>query len=200
MSMLEQFEKLEPRERTLLTVLAGVFGSLILLVIPVLLWSMVSSQEDENQEIRDVIATIEESREKIAERKADRDALLARYAQKAPPVAGLIEDAARQNGISLAESQNRPDIPHGKRYTERLTVVKLRKVGLLALSKTLERIAQSPYPVSITRLNIKPRGGEPDQYDVELGVSAYDRKEEKPKKDSEASEEDASDDEKEEEK
>lgn len=183
MSLFESLEKLEPRERTLLSVLGVVFGAIVLLIIPVALWTMVSSAQDENQEIRDVIATIEESRSKIATQKSERDALLSRYAQKAPPVAGLMEDAARKNGISLAESQNRADVPHGKMYTERLTVARLRKVGLLPLSKTLEHIAQLPYPVAITQLNIKPRGGEPDQYDVELGVSAYDRKEEKaPKK------------------
>jgi general secretion pathway protein M len=28
----------------------------------------------------------------------------------------------------------------------------------------------------VTKLNIKPRAGEPDSYEVELGISAFDRK------------------------
>ena len=67
-------------------------------------------------------------------------------------------------------------VPHGKRYSERTTKVKIHKIQLLALAKTLEKIEQSGYPVAVTRLNIKPRSGEPDQYEVELAVSAYDRK------------------------
>jgi general secretion pathway protein M len=52
----------------------------------------------------------------------------------------------------------------------------MHKVGLLGLLRMFEKIEQSGYPVAITRLNLKPRAGEPDSYEVELGVSAYDRK------------------------
>jgi general secretion pathway protein M len=55
-------------------------------------------------------------------------------------------------------------------------VVKLHKVGMLALAKTLEGIERSGHPVSISRLNVKPRAGEKDAFEVELGVSAFDRK------------------------
>jgi general secretion pathway protein M len=177
MTLQERLDKMEPRERNLLYVLGGLVAAFVFLLIPIAVVSMVSSKQDENQELRDLISTIEDSKEKISAKKSERDALLARYAQKAPPVAGLIEEAARENGLSVAESQNKPDIPHGKRYTERVTVVKLRKIGMLGLAKTLEKIAQSPYPVAITKLSIRPRTGEPDSYEVQLGVSAYDRKE-----------------------
>jgi general secretion pathway protein M len=60
---------------------------------------------------------------------------------------------------------------------ERTTVVRMRKTGMLALAKTLESIEQQRLPVAITRLNIRRRGGEKDSYDVELGVSAFDRSE-----------------------
>lgn len=182
MTLQERLDKLEPRERTLLLVLGGILVAFIFLLIPIAVVSTVSGKRDENQEIRDIIATIEESREKIAKRKSERDALLARYARPAPPVAGLIEEAARANGIAVADSRNKPDIPHGKQYTERITVVKLRKVGMLALAKTLEKIAQSRHPVAVTNLSIRPRSGEPDSFDVTLAVSAYDRKEPETKK------------------
>ena len=42
----------------------------------------------------------------------------------------------------------------------------------------MERIEQSGHPVSISRLNIRKRGTEQDSYDVELIISAYDRKSE----------------------
>jgi general secretion pathway protein M len=52
----------------------------------------------------------------------------------------------------------------------------MHKIGMLALAKTLEQIESSGHPVAVTKLNLKPRAGEPDSYEVELGVSAYDRK------------------------
>ncbi len=51
---------------------------------------------------------------------------------------------------------------------------------MLQLAKTLEQIEQQRMPVSISRLNIRRRGGERDSYDVEVQASAYDRVETAP--------------------
>lgn len=176
MSARARWEKLEPRERRLLAILGALLGALVLLGIPAAVLRGVAASRAENERIRELVRDIQAARAQVAERKARHDALLARYAKPAPPLAGFIEEAAKANGIAVPESQDRPVVPHGKRYTERVTVVKMHKVGMLALAKTLEKIEQSGYPVAITRLNIKPRAGEPDSYQVELGVSAFDRK------------------------
>lgn len=176
MSLSDRLSTLEPRERSLLLGFAVVLAVGIVLLGPILLLQRASEARDENQAIRDFLERLDENRGKLEQRRAERDALLARYAQKLPVLATIVEDAAKQNGVELAESQNRPDVPIGKRYVERAVSVRIRKVGLLGLSRTLEKVAKSPHPVSISRLNIKPRGGEPDSYDVELVVSGYERK------------------------
>jgi general secretion pathway protein M len=180
MTLRERFEKLEPRERRLLVILGSILGAFLFLLGPIAVYGAVAGKRTENQDLRDLIDKIYDARAQIAERKAKKDALLARYAKTAPPLAGFIEEATKENGVSAAESQDRPEIPHGKRYTERSTVVKIHKLGMLALAKTLEKIEQSGYPVAVTRLNVKPRSGEPDSYEVEIGVSAYDRKADAP--------------------
>lgn len=182
MSLAERFAKLEPRERSLLLVLAGVFAAIVVLGAPIGLWATVASMRDENQEIRDVLDTILESRDKLDRKQAEKKAQSSRYARPAPAMAAFLEEAAQANGVELAETTTKADIPHGKKYVERITVSKMRKTGLRGLAKTLERIARSGYPVSITRLGIKPRVGEPDSYDVELSVSAFERKDDKKKK------------------
>jgi len=180
-SLRERLDKLEPRERRLLMILASIFGGFLLLVGPVALWSMINGKRNENQEVRELIDQIYDARATIADRHAKRDTLLARYAKPAPPLAGFIEESAKENGVSATESQDLPEIPHGKRYSERTTKVKFHKIGMLALAKTLEKIEQSGYPVAVTRLNIRPRGAsEPDFYEVDLGVSAFDRKADAP--------------------
>jgi general secretion pathway protein M len=137
---------------------------------------VVSGKRSENQDLRDLVDQVYDARAAVSERRAKKDALRARYARPAPPLAGFIEEAAKENGITVAESQDRPDTPHGKRYNERATAVKVHKVGMLALAKTLEKIEQSGHPVVISKLNLKPRAGEPDSYEVEIAVSAFDRK------------------------
>jgi general secretion pathway protein M len=171
-----RLDKLDARERQLLSILGAIFGGMLILIGPIGVWSMLSRKRGDNQELRELIQTIHDSSAQVSERRAKHDALLARYAKPAPQLAGFIDEAAKANGIAAAESQDRPEVPHGKRYSERITVVKMHKVGMLALAKTLEKIEQSGYPVAVSRLNIKPRSGEPDSYEVELGVSAFDRK------------------------
>lgn len=180
MTLRERLDKLEPRERRLLTILLGFLAVIVLLLVPIGLASVASSKRAENQEIRDLLQSIYEASGKVSERKAMKDALLARYSRPAPALAGFIEDAAKQQQLTAAESQDRPDVPHGKKYTERITVVKMHRIGMLGLAKMLEHIEGSGHPVAVTKLNLKPRAGEPDSYEVELGISAFDRKGEPP--------------------
>jgi general secretion pathway protein M len=58
----------------------------------------------------------------------------------------------------------------------------LRKVGMLKLVKLMERIETSGHPVMLSSLNIRKRAVEPDSFDVEMVVSAFDRKAPEPKK------------------
>ena len=58
---------------------------------------------------------------------------------------------------------------------ERSTKIALHKVGMLKLAKFMERIEQAGNPITISSLDIRKRGMEPDNYDVEMVVSAFDR-------------------------
>ena len=180
MTLRERYEKLEPRERRLLTILLGLFGGILFLLLPVGIYSLVASRRSDNDDVRELINSIHAARAQVAERKSRHDSLIARYAKPAPALAGFLEDKAKDAGLPSPEAQDRPEVPHGKRYNERVTVVKLHKVSMLPLAKMLEKVEQSGHPVSITRLSIKPRANEPDSYEVELGVSAFDRKADAP--------------------
>lgn len=186
MTLRERIDKLDPRERRLLGVFGAIVAFFLVLAGPVAIVSILSDRRAQNEELRDLIDDIHAARASLSERRAKQDALLARYAKPAPQLAGFIEEAARANGLAAAESQDRPETPHGKRYIERSTVVRLHKVGMLALLHAIEKIEQSGFPVAVTRLNIKPRVGEHDSYEVELGVSAFDRKPDTKKEDKDA--------------
>ncbi|MCC6527429.1 MAG: hypothetical protein IT373_32580 [Polyangiaceae bacterium] len=168
--------KLSPREQRMLAVLGLLFGLFLVIGLPVFLFLQIKDARAQNEAFRKALRQIDRADEALGEQKKKRDSLALRYASPAPPLGALIESAAQANGIDVPESKDRPTLPRGKRYTERMTVVKLRNVGLLALGKTLERIEQSGHPVSITLLHVKPRSEGPDAYDVDLGVSAYDKK------------------------
>jgi general secretion pathway protein M len=176
------FEKwgLNPREQRLATIALFALAVIFVLAIPVGLSMMVSSRRAENEDLRDALSQVNGARGKIQERKVKREQIANRYSKRAPALAGFIEQNASTNKLQVTDSVDRPDTPHGKRYVERHTVVHFKKSGMLSIAKFMESVEKSNLPVSLSRLNIRKRAGEPDSYDVEIGVSAYDRSEPAP--------------------
>jgi general secretion pathway protein M len=153
---------------------------LLLLAVPFALEWFVHSEASENDELRQALSDVQEARTRVRERQAKKDAIAARYSRKAPALAGYLEKTAHENKLEVPDSTPMPDVPHGKRYVEHGTSIHLKKTGMLPLSRFLESIEKSGYPVVVSRLNIRKRSNEPDSYDVEVGVSSYDRTEPPP--------------------
>jgi general secretion pathway protein M len=183
MGLAERMRDLEPRERQLLGILITVFGVLVVLALPIGVTAFLASKRAENEAVRETIEKIQQARPAIAARKTEKEATLKRYKAAAPALGAFLEQRAKESGVEIPESQDRAVVPHGKRYEERSTKIVLHKVGMLSLVKFMEKIAQSGHPVSVTRLDIRKRAVEPDSYDVEMIVSAFDRKPEEKKKD-----------------
>jgi general secretion pathway protein M len=175
-SIRERIERLDDRERRLLGVALGIALLGLVLLPPAALFAVLHSRRSEVDAVREVIAAISDSSTVIERAKAEKGAIAERYARQAPQLQAFLASLASQTGVEIPESQDRQAVPRGKRFEERSTKVTLRKIGMLKLVKFLEKIEQSGYPVRITQLNVRKRGSEPDSYDVDLVVSAFDRK------------------------
>jgi general secretion pathway protein M len=171
---------LNPREQRLASILTTVFGIMFLLGLPVLMETLIISRHSDNEKTRTALEAVQAARVKVRERQAKKDAIATRYGKRAPALAGFLEQSARAQKLEVTESGDRPEIPIGKRYVERNTVVHLKKAGMLAISKFLEGLEKSDNASSVSRLNIRKRTGEPDSYDIEVGLSAFDRTSEPP--------------------
>jgi general secretion pathway protein M len=168
------------RERRLVTTLAMVGAVIVVLAIPFGLEAYIHSTLNDNDDLRQALSDVQDARIRVRERQAKKDAIAQRYGKTAPPLAGYLEQAARQQKLQVTDSTPLPDVPHGKRYMEHGTDIHLKKSGMLPLALFLESIEKSGYPVAATRLNIRKRTGEPDSFDVEVAVSSYDRSEPPP--------------------
>ena len=175
MNISDRFARLDTREQRLLNAVLLVFGVVMVVILPIALIVIVHSKSNENQALRDAADNIADSREQIEKAKLEKAVTLERYARPAPPLAAYLAGLASEVGIEIPESQDRQSVPHGKRYAERSTKMSLHKVGMLKLAKFMERIEQSGNPIMISSLNIRKRGPDPDMYDVEMQVSAFDR-------------------------
>lgn len=167
--------QMNARERRLLAVLGFVAGIVLLLAVPFGMEAIVRSDMSDNDDLRQALADVQDARVRVRERQARKDAIVQRYAKKAPPLAGYLEEQARQQKLEILDSTPMPDVPVGKRYVEHGTNVHLKRTGMLALSEFLQSLEKSGYPIAVTHLNIRKRSGENDSYDVEVGVSSYDR-------------------------
>jgi general secretion pathway protein M len=171
------FAELAPRERRLLKALGVVFGVMLVVLASFGTNALLGSRREENAALRDAVSRVQAGRSAVKIRQARRDAVAARYARKAPKLGGFLEGLGKEHEVDIPESQDKPEVPIGKRYVERATTLRLRKVAGYPLVKFLEGVEKSGHPVAITRLNLRKRAGEHDSFDVELGVSAYDRNE-----------------------
>ncbi len=168
---------LNPRERRLALIAAGIVAFLLLVAMPVGLEALVHANRAANDETRAALEAVQGARAQVRERQAKKESIAARYARRAPALAGFLEQSARAQKLEVTDSVDRPEVPHGKRYSERNTVIHLKKAGMGAIARFIETLEKSGNAVAVTRLNIRRRAGEPDSYDVEVGVSAYDRNE-----------------------
>jgi hypothetical protein len=78
--------------------------------------------------------------------------------------------------VQVAESQDRPVTPAGRRFTERSVSIRLRAVGIDALADFMDRIESAEFPVAITSVRIRRRFGEPNRYDVDdMVITTWDQ-------------------------
>lgn len=176
MSLRQWIQHLEPREQRLLRLLWLVFAVLLLLLVPAGLLGLLGSRRAHNTELAGAIKAVQLGREKVARREAERARVLARYARPAPPLPGWLEQLGKEQKLEIPESQPQAPVPHGTDYEEKPTKIVLRRVGMYPLAKFMEAIERSGHPVVISRLSIRKRAAEADSYDVEMVVSAFERK------------------------
>jgi general secretion pathway protein M len=170
------FSELAPRERRLLSLFGAVTALLVCILIPIgVNNASLQSRRDANAELRDTVMRLQAGKAAVKARQVKRDQIAGKYAKRAPKLGGFLEQIAKDNKIEIPEQQDKPEVPIGKRYVERSTQLRLRKVPGLPLLRFLEKIESSGYPLAISRLNVRKRGGDHDSYDIELVVSAYDR-------------------------
>jgi len=168
---------LAPRDKRRLGFIAVVATIAVLIALPVGSEVLVSGAQEENDDLRAALTKVQDARPKVREWHDKKDAVLQRYANKAPVLPTFLDEAARKQSLKPSDVSARPDAPVGKGgvYSERRTDLSLSKAGMYSVAKFLESLERSGFPITISHLAIHSRVGEPDKYDVHLGVSAFDR-------------------------
>jgi Tfp pilus assembly protein PilN len=169
------FDDLSEREQKLVIAMSSIALAMLVVLPMYFIGSSVAELEDDNAELSAVIAEIESSRKELVRRKAEEELMLARYDKKAPPLGTFIEQEARKQQLALKQVVDQPREALGD-YTRRRVRVDMQKVSMRPILELLASLENSPYPVTIDRLQIDhPQEG--DVFNVQIGISTYDRAE-----------------------
>jgi len=174
-SVRASFESLTDRERKLVTMLGGVLGA-VLIFLPVwLTMSSMAELEAENSAIREVLRDLGRSHAELAQREVERHAAQERYNTPAPPLGSFLEEKARAVGYERPlEVTDQPEkVAAG--FRRRHVTAKLTRVPLGSTLRMLTAVANSPYPVAISELQIEHFQAGEDTYNIEVGVIAFER-------------------------
>lgn len=171
-----EWNRMSPRERRLISILGGSFATLAVLLVAYLMFDSLQSMAQANQDMRDALDAIAKHSDEYREGKATAAAQALRIGSEPPQLAADLEAAAKEAGIQIPETADRPDAPAGKRYIEHSLDLKLRKVGLMSLATFLSKVETGRTLILITRLEVRRSfGGDGSDLDVDLTATTYER-------------------------
>lgn len=178
----DTFERMSQRERTMAALLGAAFTACVFLIGGYLIYSRLSDLEERNDAMRQALRDIERKRGAYLQAKAKISQLEARIGTVPLQLSGFLEQAAKDTGIDIRETNPKPPEPVGKKYVQQSMDVRLSKVQLEALTKFMRRLEQNPGNlVLVTGLFIRARDDKHVDFDVDLTVSTYEHAPKKPK-------------------
>jgi hypothetical protein len=170
-----EWERMPARERRTVTVLALTILAAGLGLGIYLVFSAISDLRESGADIRDALTAINKNKDEYLEAKARTAAQELRLGTEPTQLVADIESAAREETVQIAESNERPPTPAGKRWLQREVEIKIRGVDLQALTKFLKRVETGQRPIFCTRLDLKRRFSEADKLDAEVTAVAFER-------------------------
>lgn len=174
-SLSAEWERISPRERTLVMASGVIVVAMVLFVSGFLFFSSLSDIEERNASIRDALKAIASNRIEYLEAKGQMRALEVRIGSVPPQLATDLEAAAREVGVQIPETNERPPSPAGKNYMEHNVDVTLRQVDLRQLARFLQKLETGQHLIYVTRLDVRRRFAEKDKLDVKLTATAIER-------------------------
>jgi hypothetical protein len=178
-----EWERRSPKTRRNLAVLIASAMAVLVMLGGWWVFSSISDLEEDNAAIREALTAIAKHRDEYLDAKARSDAQAARIGNDPPQLTADIESAAHEEQIEIAESSERPPSPAGHRYVQHDVDIKIRQVGLEALSKFMRRLETGPRLIFFTHLSIKRSFSDQEKLEVEATATAFERvREDKSKK------------------
>jgi len=169
-------ERLNPRERVLLGVMAIVAVAMVCFLIVLLGNRSISRLSEEVAEQALLLKQLRDSAPQLRERLEGEQQGTGSSATDAPPLGTALQAHATKAGMGETDMEMTPQ-PEEQigQWVRKSVEVRLRRkpLGELANLWALTENDKARYPVAITKLTIRRRRTEEDAYDVEMTVSSF---------------------------
>lgn len=175
----ERWERLSPRERTLLAAMAITFMFMSTVIVGFFISDGLSTLDERNAEARSALHDLETQREAYLKAKAKAAQLETRLGKTPVQLQGFLEQVAKEAGVEIPESNEQPAKDAGKQFSERSVDLRLKQVTLENLTKFLRGIETGPNLVVVTALTIRTRDDKHQDLEVEMTVTTYEHSAEK---------------------
>ena len=171
----DKWERLSQRERTMVGALGVTFVVMMTLIVGFLITDGLSSMEERNAEMRQALRDLDTQRDNYIRMKAKVAQMETRMGSQPVQLSGYLEQAAKDAGVEISDSSDRPATAAGKKFVERTVDVHLRPTTLEALTKFMKAIETGKSIVVVTALEVHTRDDKHQQLDVTMAVTTYDR-------------------------
>ena len=171
----DKWERLSQRERTMVGALGITFVVMVTLIVGFLITDGLSSMEERNAEMRQALRDLDSQRDSYLRNKAKAAQMETRLGSTPVQLQSYLESAAKEAGIEIPESRDRPPEAAGKKFIKRSVDLTLRAVTLEQLTKFMKAIETGKSLVVVDSLDVRTRDDKHQQLDVTMAVSTYDR-------------------------
>jgi type II secretory pathway component PulM len=171
----DRWERLTQRERASLLLLGGTSMGVLAFVGGVLLTESLASRGEENAEMRQALREIETKRDSYNRDKDRVNQIASKISTTPVQLQGYLEQAAKDSGVEIPESNEQQPQPAGKNFIQRSVDIRLRSVKLDALGRFLKKVETGKNLVMVTALQVRTRDDKHEELDVEMTVSTFER-------------------------
>src|SRR5262249_44619204 len=124
-------------------------------------------------DMRQALKDLDSHRQSYLAAKSKMQQLEARIGHNTLQLGGYLEQAAKDSGVEIPESNERQPQPAGKQYVQKSIDLRLRAVKSEAPGKFLKKIETGPNLVVVSELNVRTRDDKHEDLDVEMTVSTF---------------------------
>src|SRR3569623_116207 len=161
----DKWERLSQRERTMVGAMGVTFVIMVTLIVGFLITDGLSTMEEHNTDMRQALRDLDTQRDSYIRMRAKTAQMETRHGATPEQLQSYVENAAKEAGVEISDSVDRPVAAAGKKFIERSVTLHLKPVTLDQLTHFMKAIETGRSLVVVKELTVRTRDDKHEQLD-----------------------------------